>query len=65
MTLLDLLFMLFIILYATLNVLDIVYKCNSTSQMYNVTISPIYDIEHPKRHYAFSIYREDDLLQFI
>lgn len=65
MTLIDLLFILFIILYATLNVFDIVYKYNGTSQMYNVTISPIYDIEHPKRYYAFSIYREDDLLQFI
>ena len=65
MTLLDLLFILFIILYATLNVLVIVYKYNSTSQMYNVTISPMYDIEHPNRYYTFFIYREDDLLQFI
>jgi hypothetical protein len=82
MTLLDLLFILFIILYATLDIIYIlptkIYKvvsptCDlennpttfSNCTKYNVTNSPIYDIEHPTRDYAFSIYREDALLQFI
>ncbi len=82
MTLLDLLFILFIILYATLDIIYIlptkIYKvvsptCDlknhlttfSNCAKYNVTNSPTYDIEHPTRDYAFSIYREDALLQFI
>jgi hypothetical protein len=109
MTLLDLLFILFIILYATLDIIYILPTkrpnvfsptCDlknhlttfSNCAKYNVTNSPIlclqnalgvspdnhpiptlvplsgivpYDIEHPTRDYAFSIYREDALLQFI